>query len=97
MKKFTFKTNKPTGKYRSFDVTYIDIKLNKLIVGGIYEPSYLSKETKVRIRFVIEDKTLKCGFKWVTLKASFDDLLEAKNYVIQRAQNIQKQFTLIGL
>lgn len=37
MKKFTFKTERPTGRYRSFFPTSITIKLAGKDVGTIYE------------------------------------------------------------
>lgn len=71
----TFKTNRPTGRYRSFEHSYIDIKVDKKEVGHISWQSYLgTREGKkdgmrVSIRVKSDDA---CGWKNITLAQTFE-------------------------
>lgn len=92
--KFTFKTEKPTGRYKSFTPNYNHIKLNGSEVGSI------DNEKPHKIRFMVykkdiaEDKNLNCTWKWIVLKNSFDSLDDAKNFVLSNATKIVSQFNL---
>ena len=62
MKKFTFKTERPTGRYRSFFPTSITIKLTGKDVGTIYETG--------KIGFHIKKKDLTPYRDWETDRKS---------------------------
>jgi len=65
--KFTFKTEKPTGAYRSFFSENHYIKLNKKQVGAIADRTW-----KIRLMVfkddINEDGNANCQWKWISLK-----------------------------
>jgi len=67
-KQFTFKTTKPTGRYRAFEHEYHDIKFKGLKCGSIDN----SKPHKIRLMIIkdniAEDGNPNCIWKWTTLK-----------------------------
>lgn len=92
--KFTFKTTKPTGKYKSFGTSIHDIKLNKKIVGTIRdsEPYYVS--FMVVKKDINEDKNINCSWKWIRLKKEFSSLEEAKDFINFRIIDILEKYNL---
>lgn len=92
--KFTFKTTKPTGKYRAFDSAYHEIKFQKQICGSITD------QQPHQIRFQVlktEDELAKesnCVWKWVTLKKQFSTISEVKNWLNHNRGLIHKQLQL---
>lgn len=64
-KRFTFKAHKPTGRYRSFDHTFHDIKLGGKKVGGI---EFSKGKNRYQIRLMVKDETEHCGWKNIFLK-----------------------------
>jgi hypothetical protein len=103
---FSFKKDVPVGRYRSFDAqNNYDIKLNRKVVGSIGEvrtigPSVKEDEGKFVLRFIVnkkdpmEDKNPNCVWKWITLKRRFESAEEAKQFVLDNAEIIMKQFDL---
>jgi hypothetical protein len=93
-KRFTFKTTKPTGKYRAFDIAYHEIKLGGEKVGSI------TPEAPHRVRFhiekadIMEDGNPNCPWRWMMLKAKFNTLAEAKNFVNDNFKEINSRFKL---
>jgi len=90
--KFTFKTEHPTGSYRSFSNSAYYIKIKRKQVGQIYDkPSTAwareSQGDKVRIGFMVfkedinEDGNKNCSWKWVQLKRTFESVEEAKEWL----------------
>jgi hypothetical protein len=79
--KFTFKTIKPTGRYKSFDNELHQIKLKGFEVGTI------NSEKPHRIRLMVikddinSDGNPNCTWKWITLDKSFSNVQEAKSYL----------------
>ena len=96
MKKFTFKTEKPTGRFRSFQDPYHEIKLNKVVVGWFSEGDF---ETKIRLKIIKsdinEDKCPNCPWRQVTLKKTFKCIEEAKQFIRDNNDRIQTQFNLV--
>lgn len=94
MKKFAFKTVNPSGKYKSFNKSYHQIYLNKVLVGSIDYESF-------KIRFMVykvdihEDKNPNCKWKWITLKHKPDSLESAKEFIRLHNKNIQEKFNLV--
>jgi len=72
----TFKTNNPTGRYRSFSHIYILIKLDKQEVGSINWVSYMGthdgKKDGMRVSIRVKDFESACGWKNVTLVKTFE-------------------------
>jgi len=90
MAKFTFKTEKQTGKYRAFYTPWHIIKLKGKQVGNIEDQSW-------RIRFMIYDDALKgtnCEWKWITLKYVPTSLDDAKAFLIRKQIAIESKFKL---
>jgi len=92
--KFTFKKDVPTGRYKSFDLKYTDIKLGGKQVGHIKE----SRDSRdYSISFAIKkEKTEKdpAPFKWVYLKARFKTEPEARVFVKRHEEQIQERYNL---
>ena len=105
MKKFTFKNDIATGRFRSFALESCDIKLGGIIVGYINEISSRygivnPNDGKYTIRFMVrkkelmEDKNPNCEWKWVTFKYKTNSIQDAKDFVKKHSEEIQKQFNL---
>jgi len=84
---FTFKTNQPTGRYRSFDNPTHDIKLKGSVVGGIDHKSF-----KIRLCVIkadpMEDGSPNCKWKHCTLAYSPASLNDAKEYINTNIERI---------
>ncbi len=93
-KKFTFKTEKSTGKWRAFYKPSHYIKRNKNEVGMI------GAEAPFRIRFMIvkdekyNDNNPNCSWMWIVLKHESNSLEEAKKFVNDNFEEINKQYNL---
>jgi hypothetical protein len=78
--KFTFRTEKPTGRYRSFGNDGHIIKIGKNEVGLIADESW-----KIRLMVVkndpMEDGNPNCSWKWITLEKESSSLQEAKDWL----------------
>ena len=97
MGKFTFKTEEPTGRYRSFYSANHYIKLNKKIVGQIVEKA-LGKEWKVKLRIykdsIHDDNNPNCEWIWITLVKSFSSLQDAKQFLNDNFDAIIEKYKL---
>ena len=89
MKNFTFKCIKPTGRYRSFDNDYHDIKLSGKKVGCISAPEHRSLPWSIRFA-VNKGPTVNdpAPFRWVTLQVKFDTPQDAKRFARDRFERI---------
>lgn len=91
---FTFKTEHPTGRYRSFDHDTHDIKHNKQVVGEIVHGAPFT------IRLMVEKskEELKtkpnCSWRWIKVKKEFASLDEAKQWLKTNHDQIIKQVKL---
>ena len=91
---FTFKTVKPTGKWRSFENDQHLIKLDKKEVGRIdCDPPYKIRLAVVKTD-INEDKNPNCTWKWIILKHQSSSLAEAKEFLNENFLSIIKQFPL---
>jgi hypothetical protein len=90
---FTFKTEHPTGTYRSFYPDRHVIKLNKKEVGRINEKSF-----QIRLAVEKEDPSKSdnpnCSWRWVSLKKEFVSLNEAKEFLKNNYSAIVEKFKL---
>ena len=99
MKKFTFKTEQPTGKWRSFHSPVHDIKYNKRVCGHLTGDNLASNEN-VRIKLAVlkkdinEDNNPNCPWKWIQVKETFKTLQEAKDWLNENRERIFSQFKL---
>ena len=100
MKKFTFKTTRNEGRYKSFQHENVDIKLAKKKVGIITEASHFAKNVKENesysIHFMVTDDTTKCGWKWINLIKNFPNSADAKEWLSKEAvyKGIQEKYEL---
>jgi hypothetical protein len=86
--KITFKTNKPTGKWRSFGTTTHDIKYGGNVIGTIDD----DKPHKIRLMVkkvdINEDGNPNCDWTWKVIKKEFEDVTSAKKYITDNAESI---------
>jgi len=92
--KFTFKTTKPTGRYRSFESALHDIKLNKKIVGSILDKVPYTIGFTINKKDIMENGNPNCCWRWVRLKKEFTSLQEAKDFLNANIDRLLKQFDL---
>ena len=93
MKKFTFKKTIPEGRYRSFERDHTKIKLNKNEVGYITEIEY----NMYKVYFAVKkEKTEKnpASFKWTYITKIFNSEKQAREYVRERNDIIQRALDL---
>ena len=94
---FTFKTNKPTGRYRSFEVDEIEIKIKRKVVGYIRVLSQHSMAGPFQIRLAIKKEKTKenpAPFKYITLNRKFATVPELKEFLNTNEGVIRVQFDL---
>lgn len=96
--KFTFKTDKPTGRFRSFNNEYHHVKLKGKNVGSIDDVTF-----KVNLKVVKTAEDLEkpndnknCPWKWITFKAEFKTLQEAKDWLNANVDALTKKYTLFA-
>lgn len=93
--KFTFKTEKPTGRYRSFYSPHHYIKLKGVMVGTI------GHEHPHKIRLMVvkddiaEDGNPNCKWKWITLKVESESVMMAKAWLQEKIHTITQTFNLV--
>ncbi len=80
-KKFTFKTNKPTGRFSSFDNPSHDVKLNGKEVGTINDQAPHKISLYVMKTETITDNNPNCPWKRITLKQESTSIQEAKDWL----------------
>ena len=94
MKKFTFKTRKATGRYRSFDKDWHAIKYLGKDVGSIDD----KKPHQIRLMVIkddkIKDNNPNCTWKNIFLATKFESIQEAKDFLNDNIEKILKQFNL---
>lgn len=92
--KFTFKTEKSTGAWRSFSPDQHYIKLKKKEVGQIED----KKPYRIRLQVVKddinEDGNPNCTWKWIRLKKESETLQEAKDFLNAVAGDIIAKYKI---
>lgn len=95
--KLTFKTEKSTGKFRSFFEPTHHIKINGNSVGTISDAA----PHKIRLMVVkqdpMEDNNPNCAWKWIQLQKESQSLDEAKAWLATALSAIQAKFKLASL
>jgi len=96
MAKFTFKTNKPVGKYRIFQTPEHLIKYKRKVCGCINERNY----NKFKIMFAVnkkdidEDGNPNCKWKRIYVENEFDSLQSAKDFINNHTDKIVENLDL---
>lgn len=95
--KFTFKTENPTGKWKSFDNPIHYIKFNKTVVGNISlnEQEIYQIYLMVIKKDINEDKNPNCEWKWILLKQESQTLDFSKEWLNENIDLILSKYTLI--
>lgn len=91
---FTFKTEQPAGKWRSFHKPTYYIKLKKTEIGTIEPDAPHKIRLQVTKTDINEDGNPNCEWKWITLKKEFSSVDEAKLFLKEKFESITKQFNL---
>jgi hypothetical protein len=94
--KFTFKTEHPTGRYRSFGDDYHIIKLNKITVGSIDHEYPFTIRLQVIKTNILEDGNPNCPWKLIRLKKQSSSLQEAKDFLNEHFTNLTSKYSLIN-
>ena len=92
--KFTFKTEKPTGRYKSFESESHYIKLKRKTVGSIDSEDFKIRLSVIKEGLKITDNNPNCDWKWVTLKKENKSLQEAKDFLNTNNILIQQTYNL---
>ena len=95
-KKFTFKTEKPTGLYRSFDKPTHHIKFKKHEIGHISDdkPHIIHfRVIKNAVDLAKPGNNKNCEWKWIHLKHESNSLQEAKDFLNTMIDKIFATFT----
>lgn len=92
--KFTFKTERSTGRYGSFYPDSHYIKLKKQAVGSITDGVPFKIRLQVTKVDINEDGNPNCSWKWITLKKESQTLQEAKDFLNQNIELILKKYKL---
>ena len=88
--KFTFKTDKPTGRYRSFFKSTHHIKLKKKRCGIITD----EEPYRIKLQLMGNDENPNCNWRWATLKVKFESVQEAKDFLNKHIEAILKKYEL---
>ena len=94
--KFTFKTEKPTGRYRSFFSENHDIKLKKKKCGSIVDRTWDIRLIVLKDD-IMEDGNANCEWKWITLKKKSESLQEAKDWLNVNFISLNQKYKIVGV
>jgi len=95
MPKFTFKTVKPIGRWKSFENDQFLIKLNKCEVGYFStQDAFQNGPFKIHLMILKNEEDLKknpsSDWKWIILKKEFETLDLAKSFLNDNFDAINK-------
>lgn len=91
---FTFKTEHPTGRYKSFFPSTHLIKVKRYDVGRISDTKPYSVYLNIVKKDINEDKHPNCPWRTICLKKKFESIEEAKEFLNERIKDIFNQWTL---
>jgi hypothetical protein len=89
-KKFTFKTERSTGSYKSFYGPTYHIKLNKIKVGLIGHE--IPHTIRLRVLKNIDEAASNCNWKWVVLKRESTSVDDAKTWLNAHFEQIMNKW-----
>lgn len=76
----------------------IDCKIKKQTFGTIDAPTWQTKDNKWSIRIMIKkdqpDDNPNCDWRWIGFRARFDEPEQAKQWLQDNIESIQKKYTL---
>lgn len=83
--KFTFKLQEKEVGLASRSLQHCDVKLDKLVVGMIHAPSYLSKTNEYTVSFAVKhhDPEKTVDWKWIHFKTQKPTLKMMKEFINQ--------------
>jgi len=90
---------KETGLYAvGHPFSAVDIKVNGESMGIIYPPSWQTEDNRWSIGFTVLkkelDDDLNCKWKWIHIKKRFDTENEAREFVKDNIETINKNYVL---
>jgi hypothetical protein len=94
--KFTFKKQPVETGLRSIGYSNpnTDVKFNKHIIGEIVAPCWSSNDHKWFIRFMVRREPTEqwsAEFCWKTIKKRFDTEPEARQYILENSDKLEKE------
>jgi hypothetical protein len=96
-KKFTFKVNRPTGKYKSFSNTYVEIKLDGCVVGSFSE-SAINNSSVIAFHVIkediLEDGNPNCIWKSRFIKNPNNKIKDTQKFLNENFHIIIEKFNL---
>jgi hypothetical protein len=92
---FTFKTKKPTGRWRSFNSSSHYVKIKKIAVGRIDDDIPFKIWLRVIKDDIMEDGNANCEWKWIRLKKESKSLEEAKLFLRDNYGVIIEKYNLV--
>ena len=93
-KKFTFKTDFATGRWRSFYHDTHNVKLNKVNCGIIGDKVPHRVRLQVVKKYINEDGNPNCIWKWITFKKEFKTIQEAKDWLNRNFEQINAELKI---
>ncbi len=91
---FTFKTEKPTGKWKAFQSDQHYIKFKGKEVGEIGHEHPFTIRLMVIKDDINEDKNTNCKWKWIKLSKKSESLMEAKDFLNNKIDSIMEKYNL---
>lgn len=91
--KVTFKTEKPTGKYKSFSLPSHFIKIGDARIGSIDAEDFTIRLMIIKSD-IMEDGNKNCPWKWVRLSRKSVSLQDAKEFIKNNFKSIEEKFNL---
>ena len=91
---FTFKTNKPEGRYKAFSNPSHDIKMSKFVVGKITHKTWKINFMVIKDGIKFKDDNDNCKWRWITLKRESESLQDAKDFLNRNYQIIIETYPL---
>jgi hypothetical protein len=98
-RKFTFKRQPAETGLRSVGNPYpnVDIKLNKTVVGYIDAPYWQTADNLWRVRLKVVDVNQLSGWRWITLKQTFENEDKARKFLQLHTEEILRKWPIYGI
>ena len=93
--KFTFKTHKPTGKWKAFSTPTHYIKLGNVLVGRIDDEHPHKIRLMVIKDDIMENGNPNCAWKWVCLTKNSNSISEAKEFINKYYDEITSKYNIV--
>lgn len=73
---------------------WVDIKLNKKVIGQIKPPSAFSAHKGFKVMLKIIDPKSNCGWNWVTLKHEGESEAATRSFLQERAESLLSRYAI---